>query len=242
MGTILVATNANELAESQRTLIEKFEAAKQTAIAEAAETKDACERAITAGMSRSQMTNLMRRASARVGYLSRCLAALKSGYAMMPDMPGQLFAVRVGEGRPRRRTAGARWSIRDVRPHGLPAGEGQYVNPEHAMVKNERTRTTNDGREVDDSTFTVSGYFDLETLSAKFTRPQVIERISDALQDRVFDELQLVGASGSAVPNRDPIVLGRVVDPVNRIAAAFLVAWFVDPDEAMGNVRQRRVS
>jgi hypothetical protein len=210
----------------------KIEQAK----AEAQDAKRMRDQMRTAGIGSGPAERLHKRATERVGFLVKVKAALEAGYLLMPDMPGEVLAVRTSKDPawPSKRFWGEYHGLTPTEPanHRLPPGEGWYANPN----PDTQFRTVNDP---------VSGKFlrdeiratmlrDPSGIDHKFLKPAIIDKMTGAMTRHIFDEIVCVGAkpTKSPTPTRadpDPIVLGRVVS--GRQVAAFLIAWFVDLSE-----------
>lgn len=233
--TLLVASDPHELAQAQHRMIAelgaKIDRAKEEARL-AAQTKDAM---VAARLSPKQAVVMHAKATARVTYLVKIKQALEAGYCMVPDMEGTVIAVRrntVGPTAIARRERGSSWSVPDERGQGLPAGEGSYRSPTQIISHRKVTENDYQGKPQQVNKYWADRIKDPDGIDRKFMRPEVMNRTARALADRLFDEVVTVKPWNSQQRrNRDPIVLGRVVDTKNRTTAAFIIAWFIDTAE-----------
>lgn len=159
----------------------------------------------------------------------------------MPDMPGEIIAVRTNahEPTPDAQTLRAGWSASVVPDHraakNLPIGEGYYASPR--PVTQSRTDKVKHKRE--NGTF-----YEEETryhkaialrdpfgVNRRFMRPQIIDKTTGAMMQGIFDEIVCVKpvATSRGRKANDPIVLGRVIGP--KGVSAFLIAWFVESND-----------
>src|SRR5258708_3572424 len=95
MSQLLVASTAEEMATAQSDLIGVAKTKIALAIDEAKQAHDMVEQMVAARMSPAIAKTMHRRATSRVTYLTKIRDALEAGYVMMPDLTGDIFAVRV---------------------------------------------------------------------------------------------------------------------------------------------------
>ncbi len=235
---VLVASTPAEMSTLQHSLIQEMQTKIDAAMVEAQAAHDMKEQMLAARLSPAKAKIVHRRATARVGFLTKCHAALQAGYFMMPDMPGDVVAVRLGREMPL--PANRRWrshwrGIPDETGQGLPVGVGEYRSPRQSI----ETRRVPTGKMLSDGKTPEQApehraieLRDPDGLHKRFVKPAVMARTAAAMATKVFDEIVAVG--GTAVArrkDRDPIVLGRIVDPVNNRVAAFLIVSFVNTAE-----------
>lgn len=213
----------------------KLEAAKE----EARTTKNMADQMLSSRISpSSRLKALQRRATDRVTYLVKCRDALRAGYVMMPDMPGDVVAVRTNRTSPTPMARRAVRSQQEIPKHppdaGLGPGIGRYVSPLQSVASTEEyevERKRWDGSLYKEKArdYWAHGLRDPDGLNKVFVKPQVVDRLTGAMSTLIFDEIVCVRPADTRRQSRDPIVLGRVVN--GRQVAAFLIAWFVDPSE-----------
>jgi hypothetical protein len=232
---VVIADNPAEMVEAQNATIGaiklKMEHA-QTELADAVETLRSLE---AAGMATSVAGRMEKRAQSRVDFLTKALQALEAGYVIVPEMPSEVVAIRVRR-RPRHQheTAHGNYtpSINPGKAEALPAGEGEYVDPIPVTKIEKFHENQGDGTLTRTHRMT-TGEWDTEiALPVEFLRPTVVQRTSKVMMRKIFDEIAVIGASGTFTGARakkaDPMVVGSVIDHVAKRKLWFLVAWFVD--------------
>lgn len=232
--SLVIASDPAEMIAGQKFLIQSIESKRLAAIEDAKSAHDAKESMIAARLDVVAARCLHRRATARVVYLTKIETALRAGYVMMPDMPGDIVAVRVDRHLPERAARGwtQNWRPAEQSSQSLPAGVGRYVSPvpKHEISQRE-TGKYPDGKPRYERHTRAVALRDPFGLNHRFIRPEVLSRTSAAMLSMNFDEIVTVTPQDTRRKGRDPIVLGRVVDNVNRTVAAFLIAWFCDTRE-----------
>lgn len=235
MSDIIIASDPKELVQAQRRMIVDIELKIGAAKVEAQQARDMHEQLQQVRLSPASAKALHRRATARVSFLTKVKSALERGYCMMPDLPGTIIGVRVDRLRPaganQKWRDGGSFSVRDENPQGLPEGKGSYKSPRQTVHRQVVDRTDWQGKPVKVEQHRAVSLRDPDGLDRKFVRAEVISRTAGAMSLKLFDEIVCVDRVQSNRRDRDPVVLGRIVDPANRRVCAFLIAWFVDMDE-----------
>jgi len=238
---LVVADNPQQLVDAQHVLIDKMRGKFDAAVAAAREAAVVADQLVTAGLDARAARRRHKAATELVTYYHKAVAALEAGYVMVPDMPADTFAIRIGDRRkPRQRPSvrhndwSARNSLDQESPDQLEAGHGRYVDPNPEFIVVDWPETKTDGTEV--TRYQARGLnFDNQPIGipARFQRPTVVQRIGHAMQKKTFDELATVDNQpwGTRQARRgDPMVVGYVNGPKNR-SLCFLVAWFIDTAE-----------
>lgn len=236
MSQLSIAANPEELAKAHRSLIEQMGNKIVAAKEEAGSAKIMADQMIGAGLSAKTAKAIHKRSTDRVTYLVKCKQALEHGYVMMPDMPGEVVAVRTNRDEPTAQERTRQSAQHRVPAHkatnGLPGGMGRYVSPRQTMgssASHEVERKRHDGTKY---TETPRDHFavalrDPDGLNTLFFKPLVIDRVTGAMSTIIFDEIVCVRPANRQRLSKDPIVLGRIVNGLR--VAAFLIAWFCDP-------------
>lgn len=231
---VVVASDPNELVAAQHSLIEHVDRLIAETKGELGDGEKVIEQADKAGI-KAPLAALMKRHESRILYLSKVRAALEAGYVMVPNFPGETMAIRVKRAGPRKVLVSSQWERsaepRAQQPDSLPAGEGRYVDSIPFRDKWSDTEKNSDGKEITKWHAMATRFDEEVAMPVDFCKPVVIQRTSEALERKIFDELALstapagyTGTSGRG----DPMVLGRVIDKRNRRMLTFLVAWFMD--------------
>jgi hypothetical protein len=238
--SLLIASDPQQLVAAQHALIGEMQTKIEAALGEARDAKEMRQKMLAAGLNPSQAKSIHGRATARVVYLTKIKDALQAGYVLMPDMPGEVIAVRtdrVGPSPAARRHHPWHQNVPRELPQNLPSGQGYYVSPRQNTATSTSTHTGSDGKLVKNTYRYATSLRDPDGLDRRFVKPAVIDRMSAAMLTNIFDEIVTVRGAGFASraaerrKDRDPIVLGRVVDQRNKSVSAFLIAWFVDTEE-----------
>lgn len=164
-----------------------------------------------------------RRARQRVTYYEKIQQALQAGYLIVPNMPVDVFAVRVNRSKQPE-------SVKDhsahfpATPQLLPAGEGRYVD--EALT---HTVETYEGKDWQDKPVTKERYhsadYDQIDFPVTLVKPVVLAAAQRALADKLFDQLGVVQNNAG----QDPIIVGQLIDPRgNGRRCTFFIAWWLN--------------
>lgn len=241
---VVVASDPQELVNSQHALIASVASKIDAARADVKEAEELIAAAKMAAIDDTAAKRLLKREQHRLMYLEKVKAALEAGYILMPNIPGDVMAIRVQRKSPEQGpqyAVPANQLVRPVSevPDALPAGEGRYVKPVPDAEVRQNWQSKPD-RPLSD--LTIRGFDEDIALPVEFLKPTVVKRTGEALELKVFDEIVLVhngqtGDSRGAIRTRkgDPLVIGRIFDVgagrkvwQRRRVLSFLIAWFVD--------------
>jgi hypothetical protein len=168
-------------------------------------------------------TRLIAHGKKRVLYLGKVKEALEAGYVIVPNMPGDTIAIRVKRENPRQShqlDKPYRPSVHRENPDLLPSGQGDYVKP--LPTGEIHTNVLPDGKKTFDL---LIGDFDDEIgLPVQFMKPTLVKRLGEALDLKIFDEIEVVNG------HVDPLIVGHVIERTSdtRKRTSFLIAWFVN--------------
>jgi hypothetical protein len=230
-----VAVNATEMT-AQRDHIGSFLRAKTRALdLELQEMTAAYEVARTRKWASSALKNQVRRITSQKNYYDKLLAAVDMGATIVPNMPCDIFAIRVDKATPRTKyqhgKGNTEWSaapiVRDEKEKHLPIGEGLYVSPVREFDQESHKQTV-DGKEIIHVNQTIRDYEDIEFPLAA-AHPVVMEAADAAMKSLIFDRIGIVPATRRKLRG-DPIILGQIVrkDGYNEKVTSFLIAWHLD--------------
>lgn len=161
------------------------------------------------------------RAVKMVTFYEKVKAALEAGYCIVPNFPVELFAIRTNRKHPTRKNVSSIHNVPVHEPEGLPAGEGRYVDDAQLVGR---------GTYSDETRFVFAKKF-IEEIDFPFAlaKPAILDATSTAMAAKLFDEMGVLPASSK---KRDPVVVGRIIDPrgstYDKRFVTFLVAWFLD--------------
>jgi hypothetical protein len=229
-----VALTPAELPAAQHGLIEWCERKVKALEAEA---KDLDEHRIIAKSNGWKLSTIERNlalARRRVLYYGKMKQALEAGYLLVPNMPVDVFAVRVSRETPRAQAVSENsWQPRapQATAEALPAEEGRYVGGALALRRESWQRKDENGSAVDKYQWWADEFTDVD-FPVKAVKPVVLENTARALGLRLFDQIGIVRDNGVQRnwPRRgDPIVVGQLIDPRGQgRGTSFFVAWWLD--------------
>lgn len=221
----VMAFNPTQMAEAQSTTMQwidkKLEGAKQD-LAIADQTFDALQRARA---SVAPAKSLLDKAQRRVRFYEKVRAALQAGYYIIPPFDIQLFAVRTD--RAPSADAGRRHWTDDQKGRSLPVGDGNWVDPRPVRVHVD-TETEDDGRggKRQVMLYENTEWRDELNIPHRALKPQIIDAIGKALEEKIFDALGIAPAYRAA----DPIIAGQIRRPGGG-TLTFFVAWWLDEED-----------
>jgi hypothetical protein len=216
----LVAMNPAEMREAQTRLAEWFRAKLDIVRADEKEMQECLETAAKAGWKLRPFERQANNALARVQYYEKCLAAVEAGYAIVPNFPVDVIAIRTTRKRPKPGISEWSWSTFRCSSNSPPIGEGRNVSVDPVIYSREYPA------QGEAKAFTQ--YFPKEFQEIEFpislAQPIVMDATCRALAAKVFDEIGVLPANRKA----DPLVIGRIYHPTTKNPLAFLVAWWID--------------
>lgn len=242
----LSATNPEEMVECHRSAIEwakgKIAATKAEAdelVVDVNELTAAYEHAKKCkwrwDVLFAQMNKAVKRVDAtlkRVEYYEKLLAAFEAGYYIVPNFEVTLFAIRTDKSRPARKWARLSYSNRgnfEQEAKVLPAGEGQYVNPQPDVAKDYGSEHKDEKTGVVTSGFEAIGWKALD-FPANMARLHVMDAAKKAMDHKIFDEVGFLPEDWKRNP--DPLLIGRIIDPrfspYGKKRVSFIIAWHIN--------------
>lgn len=186
-----------------------------------------------------------RKVRKKVEYYAKILAALQSGYVIIPDFPIDVFAIRTKRSFPvaQYTTTRDQWDMSDRTNRGqaLAIGEGQYVDSQpqtqtYALERNQETQSITKWRHY-------SSEFNDIDFPMKAVKPIILEETSKALALKIFDEVGLIPGRPRIqrrINNQrgvDPMVIGRILYARGGWngpkAVSFLITWWLKPSDIL---------
>lgn len=226
----LVAFNRAQMQEAQTQLVEWAQRKRTQAEQDRDDASAAKTSALAAGFDTTGLNRMLRTATKRVEFFEKMQAAAAAGYAIIPDLPVDVFAVRTNRQRPLPKTSKFAWDPHEQTSEAPPAGQGEY----HDALP---TVSQKPDEDVDHVKRLEYFYFATDWQAVDFpmivAKPQIIERVNSAMSRKFFDEIGVL--PGRAAQKGDPVVVGIIKNPVargvrnNRVM--FLIAWYVDTRE-----------
>lgn len=226
---VVLARDPEEMAEAQKGLIgwmDRKVASLKVELAEAEENLATAQRMKhrTDGWKR-----VVRQVERRVIYYEKARTALDEGYCIIPEFPVQVVAVRTTKKKPPRKWhKGGAFSVPAVKAENLPAGEGEYVDPDPIV----KTVTLPRGPE-DRYDKHQSRAIELQDVDFPFkkVKPQILKGLEAAVKRKLFDEIGILPATRRG---GDPVLVGRIKrkeSAYNEPTLTFLIAWWIDTSD-----------
>jgi hypothetical protein len=231
----LVARNPAEMSASLIHLTDWFTQKVAQCRQEYAELSTARDVAKRSKWNYKALANQAVRAGQRVMFYEKCLAATVAGYTIIPNIPVDVFAIRVNRDTPAQRTVENEtasphyWdgpTLRDENCQLLPVGDGSYKSPSQ-IVETDRYEKAVDGK-----TITVRSIWPTDYMGIEFpiiaSIPEVMTTTQLAMTKGIFDE---IGVSPRNVRKGDPLIVGRILMPkvgYSQKTVSFLIAWYLD--------------
>lgn len=225
----VIAKTADQMMVAQQSLIEhmtqKVEA-EQQALADKTENLEHAKRTKirTAGWAKEVAI-----AKQRVRYYQSALDALNEGYAIIPDFPISIIAVRTSKLSPKEQELVRYRKIDDVPSEQLPTGLGDYVAPEPELRHFDKAVPDGKGGFDRKMMVATTGKFRAIDFPLKAVKPQILAELDKALKGKIFDEIGIIPAFGSNKRHSDPMLIGRIhcKDKQAR-SLSFLITWWID--------------
>lgn len=238
---VVFAQNRAEMVESQQALVNWADFKVAEAEKELQEAVENLEHAKKHKWKTSGWATVKARATKTLDFYVKIQQALLAGYAIVPNFPIDVFAVRTKRKFPLERyeeaTSKDGWTPRsltitnrDVRNESLPLGVGEYVDRVPTILTTRKQLTDGTYRHAQQTT-----EFNSVDFPIKAVKPVILEETGKALMLKIFDE---IGCSPSPrmawntrVPSTgDPMVVGRVnYQYGNKTKTiSFLLAWWLD--------------
>lgn len=229
--TFLVARNPGEMQQAQEHLVVWADTKLKELRADLREMQAEIQ---SAKEHKWRVSGLSRQASkvrARLSFYEKVHEALAAGYAIIPEFPVSIFAIRVErDTSPSRNESLSRNipdGIRDQEAGALPAGKGSYASPKAEQGQKREDREDGKGLSWVKITQWAQAFRDVDIPMA-MAKPILASALDRAMALKVFDELGICPEARRR--NRDPMVVGRIVlrEGYDRRRVCFLVAWYLD--------------
>ncbi len=200
---------------------------------ETQELEESIRIAVENGFRRTAFENALHRSAKLEQYYEKIIQAMEAGYCIFPTTDVEVFAVRTARKKPSRDQRDANsWdrdpAARGVAPGILPAGAGRNVDDEPVVFQSWRWKTVTKPdkttEEVHQKYFYSQKLNDEIALPLVIAKPEVLEATGRAMAIKIFDEIGILPVQ----QDTDPVIVGRIIHPVNKKRVSFLVSWFVD--------------
>lgn len=232
----LVARNPSEMASSQAHLAVWFTNKVAQCSEEAAQLAAAVDVAKQNKWDFKTLQSQSVRALQRKLFYEKCLAATEAGYTIIPNIPVDVFAIRVKRETPAARMTTTEtehpnnWNgptLTDENPQLLSVGDGSYQSPVQTVETDRHEKEVN-GKKITVRSIWPTAFADIE-FPIIAAVPAVMTATQQAMACHIFDE---IGVSPQNVRNGDPLIIGHILGPKSgggqRKTVSFLIAWYLD--------------
>lgn len=166
--------------------------------------------------------------SMRVVYYEKMLAALESGFVIVPNFPIALFAIRTERKSPVGNPQNSyQWSVPDYEQSGefLPIGAGEYQNP-LPEVFSEGPFLVEGKTEERFNSYPIA-WRKLE-FPVSMAKVEIMRSTEEAMKLKIFDQFGILPETSRAGKKKvDPLIVGQLNDPRGRVVT-FMIAWHLD--------------
>lgn len=223
----LVASHPEEMQLAQQSLAEWFRKKMEIIEQDVADAEANLDIATRNGWKATTFERQKRITRKRRDFYAKCLAAVEAGYAIVPNFPVDVFAIRTKKRNPGR----DEWHSElyfEQRAEGLPQGDGRYVS-DHPKIgtvtrheENPKTKLLEPKKKYFPKAFDDEIEFPIA-----ISKPEILSAAQRAIAMKIFDEV-------GCLPNRrqkgDPILTGSVLmrNGYSTKRVTFLIAWWID--------------
>ena len=189
----------------------------------------AVNQAAAAGWSLDALRRQLNKTVRQQDFYRKLLAAVEAGYTIIPDIPVEVFAIRVERAGPRGDRVssdhGPQYAIpNDEQPDKLSVGQGEYVSPVPGVWRDTATMTRKDQTTYTRHFASPSEFRDV-VFPLRAARVEVMSATKDAMAHKIFDQVAICPAKRKA----DPLIIGQVVGP--KATISFIIAWHLNLNE-----------
>lgn len=189
----------------------------------------ALNEAVSAGWGLDALRKQLNKTAKQEEFYRKLLAAVEAGYTIIPDIPVEVFAIRVERAAPRGGTVssdhGPRYAVpNDEKPDKLAVGQGDYVSPVPEVWRHETTMKRKDETTYTRHLASPSDFRDV-VFPLRAARVEVMNATKEAMAHKIFDQVAICPAKRKA----DPLIIGQVVGP--KATISFIIAWHLNLNE-----------
>ena len=230
----VVARNTEEMKAAQGRIHGWLTNKLQYIAAEITELSQALERATHAKWNKSALKRALNTQLSQQVFYQKCLSAVSAGYAIVPDFPVDVFAIRVERSEPTPYHFHNGWSypnLPDQEPDILPEGIGEYVSEQAESRVFKREHTDDKGNKSNKYHRATTGEFSPVAFPMQVARVGLMDQAAEAMALKVFDSI------GICPPRRekkaDPMIIGRITlkERHREHHLNFLLGWCLNMEE-----------
>lgn len=186
----------------------------------------AINEAVAAGWGLDALRKQLNKTAKQEEFYRKLLAAVEAGYTIIPDIPVEVFAIRVERAVPRGGTVssshGPQYAVpNDEKPDKLAVGQGEYFNPVPEVWRDQRTLERQDKTTYTQYLASPTAFRDV-IFPLRAARVEVMNATKEAMAHKIFDQVAICPAKRKA----DPLIIGQVIGPKQTIS--FIIAWHLD--------------
>lgn len=237
-----IAVNATEMASAKAGIKTWLEQKLLSLEAETKLAQESYDSAVKHKWKSSTFKNQIVKFKSRSLYYQKLLAAVHAGFTIVPNMPVDIFAIRVNRDKPKFKYnegtsaysySSASPSVPDEQEQRLPVGEGRYESPVTKFSEyEEKQKQIKDGKEIEvyHVEQVCEGFEEIDFPLA-VAHPMVMDATAQAMALKIFDRVGIVPQTSRRGYRGDPIVLGQITrkEGWQTKTASFLIAWYLDP-------------
>lgn len=233
----VTATSPDEMAEAQQNLIAWFERKVVECESEASDTLATHDYAKKHKWRTEPLKRQADRASKRLMFYQKILAALKAGYVIVPNFPVTAFAIRTSHKKPFKLATLSDTQRHTQKADGAPIGEGEYQNPFPVVAQ--KTILPATASQEERVRYWATAWKDLE-FPIVMANIRIIEATTTAMALKVFDDFAILPgyapSEGTRPPAGDPIIVARIYNTsiqipyyhADRKHITFMIAWHLN--------------
>jgi hypothetical protein len=230
--TFLMATNPHEMGKAQQSMVKWVKHKIQLLQEEAADHKANLDIAKKRKIRTEAYQRYLLKTEKRIEMFEKVEAALKAGFCIIPDMDMDIFAIRTDRKKPKQNMTsgstkyGGGAHVRDQETNSPPVGEGRYVDIQPFTKSNDFMKKNDRGEEIEMETRWAVRFDETIDFPFKLAKPAILDKTTQALGLKVFDELGVLPRRRGA----DPVVVGRIKlkEGLQTKTFNFLITWFLD--------------
>lgn len=228
---VVMARTPDEMQRAQVAMIEWAGLKVAQMAGEAAELRGELEHAKKHGWRTTGLRAALTRAEKRQRFYEKARLALEAGYALVPNFPVDVFAVRTLRTEPRPVETSYQNAIPREPAQALPPGEGAYKDPWPTADSYTESKVDGQGKEKKETRWFPVELRDVE-FPLQLAKIEVMDATQLAMSKKIFDEIGSLPGRRQSRGRGDPIVVGRIVNKegYNEHVLTFMIAWFMTLD------------
>ncbi len=230
----LVARNPMEMQNAQGNLKAWLTGKIGIIESEIADLEAAIDHAKQSKWSTAALSKVKSKAVGERVFYQKLLDAVEADYAIVPEFPIDVFAIRVTRELPRAPAQSSSYSsgvsVSDELPDTAPTGEGDYKSPSQMVQRWEEKETNKEGKESTRHWMRATDFQDV-VFPVRAARVEVMDATSKAMALKVFDR---IGICPPSRRNADPLIIGQVLGRkygYSQKTVSFLIAWHLNLNE-----------